>query len=103
MIVAYITFKPAKKLSREEAKKIFTGTSERYRTIPGLVRKYYLFDDANATVGGAYLWETLEAAQKTYNEDWQKFIFNTYQATPEIRYFECPIVVDNPTNSVFIE
>ena len=66
--------------------------------LTGLVRKYYIFDEASHTGGGVYLWESREAARAVYTADWIKTVTERYGAPPEISYFESPVIVDNATS-----
>ena len=78
-----------------DARRMFEGSAPKYVGLSGLVRKYYLFDEASHTGGGVYLWESRAAAEKVYNAEWRKMITERYGAPPEISYFESPVIVDN--------
>lgn len=45
MITVIVTMKLNKAITREEGKKIFLSTAPRYKTIEGLVRKYYILSE----------------------------------------------------------
>ena len=94
MITAIVQFKLPDGITREAAEAAFEGSAPKYRGVPGLVRKYYLFRE-DGTAGGVYLWESREAAERLYNEDWRATIAERYGAPPEITYFETPVIVDN--------
>jgi hypothetical protein len=74
---------------------MFRGSAPKYEGLAGLVRKYYLFDEASHTGGGVYLWESRAAAERVYSPEWRKMITDRYGAAPEISYFESPVIVDN--------
>lgn len=95
MITAIVRFRLPETVKLADAEKLFRGSAPKYEGLAGLVRKYYLFDEATHTGGGVYLWESREAAEKVYNTDWQKMIAERYGAPPEINYFESPVIVDN--------
>ncbi|MGD9806326.1 MAG: monooxygenase [Hyphomicrobiaceae bacterium] len=99
MITAIVRFKLPDTVKLADAEKLFRGSAPKYEGLSGLVRKYYLFDEASHTGGGVYLWESREAADKVYNADWKKLIAERYGAAPEINYFESPVIVDNATSS----
>ena len=99
MITAIVRFKLPDTVKLADAEKLFRGSAPKYEGLSGLVRKYYLFDEASHTGGGVYLWESREAADKVYNADWKKMIAERYGAAPEINYFESPVIVDNATSS----
>ena len=94
MITAIVRFKVPKDKTLEDIKTVFEGTAPKYQGLPGLVRKYYLFDP-DGTAGGVYLWESREAAERVYTEEWRRTLTERYGAAPEILYFETPVIVDN--------
>jgi len=51
MTVALVSYELPKSMSLKEAHKIFVGTSNKYRAMPDLLRKYYLFADDGGSVG----------------------------------------------------
>ncbi|MGE0700058.1 MAG: monooxygenase [Hyphomicrobiaceae bacterium] len=95
MITAIVRFKLPDTVKLADAEKMFRGSAPKYEGLAGLVRKYYLFDEASHTGGGVYLWESRAAADRVYNADWRKMIADRYGAPPEISYFESPVIVDN--------
>lgn len=93
MITAVVQFPLPKGMSVKDAKALFEGSAPRYKGLPGLVRKYYLFGDGVG--GGCYLWESREAAEKVYDAEWRARLKERYGAEPQIAYFETPVIVDN--------
>ena len=51
MMTAIVRFPLPAGTSLEEAKTLFEGSAPKYQDLPGLVRKYYLYDDG-PTGGG---------------------------------------------------
>jgi hypothetical protein len=94
MITAIVRFPLKPGTTLEEAKALFEGSAPKYQGAPGLVRKYYLFGE-DGTGGGAYLWETRQAAERMYTTEWKKMIADRYGSPPQISYFETPVIVDN--------
>lgn len=94
MITAIVRFPLPEDTDVEAAKKLFQGSAPIYEGMDGLVRKYYLFDETPSG-GGVYLWESREAAERVYSDDWKKMIAERYGAPPQIAYFETPVIVDN--------
>lgn len=94
MITAIVNFRLPDGTTAAEAAKIFKDSAPKYRGVPGLVRKYHVFGE-DGTGGGVYLWESREAANALYTEAWRDMIRQRYGATPSIRYFETPVIVDN--------
>ena len=74
MITALVQFKLPQPLTVDKAQAVFAETAPKYREVNGLVRKYYLLSEDGATAGGVYLWQSREAAEQLYTEDWQAFI-----------------------------
>jgi hypothetical protein len=95
MITAIVRFKLPAAIDAAKAAELFRGSAPKYQRLPGLIRKYYLFDAESRTGGGCYLWESREAAERVYNAEWRQMIAERYGAPPEISFFETPVVVDN--------
>lgn len=102
MITAIVRFPMPREMTRAKARELFEASAPKYRDLPGLVRKYYLFD-GDGTAGGVYLWESREAAEKVYTDEWRKMIAERYGAAPEIIYFDTPVIVDNATSEVLVD
>jgi hypothetical protein len=100
MITALVQFKLPKPMTRDEAQEVFSTTAPRYRDLQGLIRKYYVLSEDGGTAGGVYLWQSRKEAERVYDNDWRKFIFDKYGSEPRITYFETPIVVDNLTGEI---
>jgi len=100
MITAITTFKLPQPITREGARRIFLSTAPKYRGVPGLVRKVYLFAEDGATVGGAYLWKSRAEAEAMYTDAWRAFVREKYRTEPTVTYFDSPVVVDNVTHQI---
>jgi len=103
MITAIATFRLPKRLTVDEAKAIFQGTAPRYQSQPGLVRKYYVLSEDGMTAGGVYLWESRQAADALYTDEWRAFVTGKYGTPPEVTYLECPVIVDNATRQILVD
>jgi hypothetical protein len=103
MITALIQFKLPQPLSREEARKVFSGAAPKYREIHGLVRKYYVLSQDGRTAGGVYLWNSQKDAERLYTDEWKQFIFDKYGALPSVTYFESPVIVDNTIGEIITD
>lgn len=93
MITAIVRFKLPENVTLDAATKLFEGSAPKYRGLPGLVRKYYLYGEGQG--GGVYLWESRADAEKVYTAEWRAMIAQRYGAEPEITYFDSPVIVDN--------
>ena len=65
MITAIVRFKLPAGIDAAKAAELFQDSAPKYQGLPGLIRKYYLFDAESRTGGGCYLWESREAAPRT--------------------------------------
>ena len=98
MITAIVRFPLTPGTSLDAAKALFEQSAPNYEGLPGLIRKYYLYDegrDGQPTGGGVYLWQSREAAEAVYSEDWKNTIAERYGTRPEVAYFDSPVIVDN--------
>jgi hypothetical protein len=93
MIIAVVRFKLPAGTSLADAKALYEGSAPKYRGLPGLVRKHYVFGDGVG--GGIYLWESREAAEKLYTAEWKQMLTERYGTAPEITWLENPVTVDN--------
>jgi hypothetical protein len=101
MITAIVRFKLKPGTTLQDAAELFKGSAPKYRNLPGLVRKYYLFGEG--TGGGVYLWKSRADAERVYTADWRKMIADRYGAEPDIQFFESPVIVDNASEEVLVE
>ncbi|MCW9033795.1 MAG: YdhR family protein [Rhodospirillales bacterium] len=97
MIITVVNFSLPEGMSNEEAAKLFEASVPRYQDLPGLRRKHYLLGQDNKTGvgGGVYLWDSREAAEAVYNEEWRKGIEARFGATPTVDYYDTPVTVEN--------
>jgi hypothetical protein len=94
MIVAVVQFDLPRGMTLSEATEaIFAPSVGKYRDMPGLVRKNYLFGHGKG--GGVYLWDSIESAERAYSAAWRSMMTTRFGAEPAVTYFESPIEVDN--------
>ena len=103
MITALVQFKLPQPMTTDKAREVFSGTAPKYREVEGLVRKYYLLSEDGQTAGGVYLWQSRQAAEQLYTEDWKTFIFEKYGTRPSIIYFASPVIVDNLVGQIITD
>ena len=103
MITAIVRFKLPASVDAAKAAELFRGSPPKYQGMKGLVRKYYLFDAESRTGGGCYLWESRDAAERVYNDEWRKMITERYGSAPEISFFETPVIVDNTLGKTILD
>lgn len=97
MHTVIVTF-PLSGMGRDEALAAFRETAPAYRRIPGLIRKYYLYD--GVTGGGVYLFEDAASAEAALDDAWLAKVRERYGADPEVRAFEAPVIVDNQIGAI---
>jgi len=103
MITTITTFQLSKPITREEARRTFLSTAPKYRGVPGLIRKYYLWSEDGGTVGGVYLWNSCAEADAMYTEEWRAFVREKYGTEPSVTYFESLVIVDNVTGEILAD
>ena len=95
MITELVLFNLPPGISREQVIEGMRGTAPAWRANSELVRKNYLYDAAKGQAGGAYLWPSIEAAQRGHDAAWRARIKAMYGSEPVIHYFDTPLIVDN--------
>ena len=103
MITALVQFKLPKPMTTDKALAVFAETAPKYREVKGLIRKYYLLSEDGEIAGGVYLWQSREAAEQLYTDDWKSFIFQKYGTKPSVTYFASPVIVDNLIGRIIVD
>ncbi|MCL4421601.1 MAG: YdhR family protein [Actinobacteria bacterium] len=99
MILAMVEF-PVDGASADEIDAIFEKSADRYRSVEGLIRKYYIRSTDNTMGGGMYLFTDQQSADKLYDDEWHRSFVERYGRQPQIKFFHCPIVVDNKIGEI---
>jgi diaminopimelate decarboxylase len=94
MIVAIVRFPVPGGLTPEAARDVFAASAPAYRALPGLHRKYYLRTEDGTGAGGVYLWESRDAAEAVYTDEWRERLTERYGAAPDVEYLDCPVIVE---------
>ena len=100
MITAVVTARLPDGLTREKWLENTKKIAGRFQTVPGLIRKQFLFDADRGIGGGIYLWESREAADTCYKGVWRENFRNSFGVDPDIQFFDSPIVVDNEQRDI---
>ena len=98
MIIASVRFRLQSGTTPEEITKAFEASAPKYRKVPGLITKYYVF--GNGCGGGIYLWESRELAEQLYTAEWKARVTEHYGAAPEIEWLDNPVTVDNVSGRI---
>jgi len=100
MIITTTSFSLPKPITRAEARAIFLSTAQKYRGVPGLLRKDYLLSEDGRVAGGVYVWKTRADAEAMYTDAWREFVRGKYGSDPVVTYFESPVRVDNVSQQI---
>ena len=100
MISEIVLFSLPEGMSREEAMAKYRARVPVWQGNPDLIHKAFLYDESSKRGGGVYLWTNIEAAKKAHGPAFQEAIQSIFGATPEMQYFEAPIVIDNNAKQV---
>ena len=98
---AIVTFALPDGMTELQARDLFMGSVDTFAEMPGLIRKYYLFDEAGPVGGGVYLWESRSAAEALYTPAWREGLAERLGAMPQVQYFTSPVIVDNVTDEIW--
>ena len=97
MIIAIVQAKMPEGLTREEHAERSKKSAQRFLGMSGLMRKNFLANFEKGVGGGAYCWETREAAEACHSPGgawWENFT-KSFGVEPEVSFFESPVLVDN--------
>ena len=94
VLVKYVLPKPAPRAAMMEG---FKAVEARFRAAPGLLRKYFAYDEAAHTGHSVYLWESEEAARRFFNEEFLAGFKAKFGTAPELFYVDTLMVIDNET------
>ncbi|MBK5103187.1 MAG: hypothetical protein JJE42_02980 [Burkholderiales bacterium] len=103
MITEYVLFDIPGGMSREEVVAAMHAVAPKWRSMPDLIRKTFLYDPEAGRSGAFYLWSNKAAALQAHGEAWRRGILETFGSVPEIRYFQTPLVVDNALQETIVE
>lgn len=103
MIIAIVTFKLPKPVTRAEISAAFQSTAPRYLGMAGLLRKSYWVSDDGLRAGGIYVWASRERAESVYDDDWKAGVTAKYGSPPEIVYLDSPVMVDNTAGTISVD
>ena len=94
MITSITRFPLSPGLEQSVVRKELEVVAPHFKTIPGLVRKYFLLADDGNTCGGVYLWDSMADARAFSEGPLRAMIRQKYSVDPQIDYYETPIIVE---------
>lgn len=77
------------------------GSAPIYRKVAGLIRKDFLNGEEGG--GGVYLFESREAAEAWFNDEWWGWIEERFGARPTLKFYDHYVTVDNATGEVRVD
>jgi hypothetical protein len=82
--------------SREAMLAAFQAAEGQFAGLPGLVRKYFCYDEAAHCGHSVYLWETKEQAEAFFGPQFTTTMQQKFGATPELFGVDTLLVVEGP-------
>ena len=101
MIIASVRFQLRPGTTPDEITKLFEAAPEKYRNVPGLITKHYVF--GNGRGGGIYVWQSRDLAERLYTQEWMAKVTERYGAAREIEWLDNPVTVDNVTGRIIVD
>lgn len=103
MIAEIVLTAFTKKMARDEVLAAFERTVDNWTSTPDLAWKVYLFDEESRVVGGIYLWKERSAPSLLHGKEFMDRAQSVFGATPIVRTFDAPIVIDNLSGVILRE
>ena len=94
------TYAAPPELTEPRIRQLFDAVADRYLGVPGLIRKYFGFSPDGAQVVGIYLWESSEAADAFYSDEWMAGVTERWGATPARADWVVPVVAESRTGAL---
>ncbi len=90
-------------ISRTKEKAIADAetTIAKFSKVKGLLRKYYLNGEAGG--GGVYIWESKEAADAWYTQEWVDANVKRFGTKPTLTRYDNYVRLDNENRKVYLD
>jgi hypothetical protein len=95
MLTEIVTFRIKDGLQRSDVVALYEASAPTWKENQSLLHKSYLYDREQRIGGGVYLWKSMDAAQVAHGATFQDRIRDAFGSSPEFRYFESPVVINN--------
>ena len=99
MIAKIVAIQLPVDMTREQVLAEAKNIAPNWQSNPDLIRKYFLLDENNRTLG-FYIWKNKEAADKAHGTEFLARVKDTFGCVPEISYLDLFMDVDNETGKV---
>jgi len=100
MILEFVEFDSPMGWSRQQVAEEARNVIPKWQANPDLLRKHFLLELDGKTGAGVYIWPSVEAAKKTYDEVWRQSVIKRTGSAPRIRYFDLFLLIDNEHGKV---
>ena len=94
------TYAVPAELDEPAIRALFGQVAGNYLGIDGLVRKYFGFSADARSVVGIYLWETKDAADAFYSDEWMTGVTERWGAAPVKQEWIVPVVAESADGRV---
>ncbi len=95
MILAIVTFRYGDDFDPKHFDETGRARRDFYVGRDGLRQKLYWVDHEHREAGGAYVWESRDAAERVYTDEWKTRAEQAFGARPEIRFLTVTDVIVN--------
>lgn len=80
----------------------FRAAEDRFVGMPGLIRKYFCYDEAAHTGHSVYLWENEDQARAFHGPEFARKMVEIFDAKPECIFVDTLMVVDNERETITV-
>ena len=78
----------------------FRAAEAQFAALPGLVRKYFCYDEESHTGHSVYLWETEEQARAFHGPQFRRKLVEIFDAPPDMIFVDTLLIVDNEREGI---
>lgn len=96
MHTVIVRYPLAEARSRDAMMQAFKAAEDQFANLPGLVRKYFAYDETRYCGHSVYLFDEEASATRFFGPQFRTTIQEKFGATPEIFGVDTLLVVDGP-------
>ena len=101
MVTVIVRYKTPKRYTTEEISAILQfGAEHMFKGLPQLYSKQFCFDVESSEGVSVYLWESTEAAESFFNEQFLESFQQGMGAVPTVEYLNTIVTVDNRAGDI---
>ncbi len=83
MVVQFVKFKSTQTM--DEKQSVMHERMGNFRALPGLIQKYYCFEESTGEVAGIYFWDSMESLNEFKQSELAQTIASAYKAESDPR------------------